>query len=94
MGNAVKAPQCIHLVILLFHRIKSGEHIQRDYDSGSDQQWIPGVDSRPVANLNKIVHGVIFVVKANDPKLTEENYVERMKKIRTHFRDEGMYKKS
>lgn len=84
--NDAVSRECLNIMT---GRIKSGEQIHRDYDGGSDQQWSPAVYSRPFADLNKIAHGVIFVVKANDPKLTEENYLERLKTIRTHVHNEG-----
>ena len=45
-----------------------------------DLCWIK-ISSR----FDKQVHGVIFVVKADDPRLTNETYLDRMKIIRNHF---------
>ena len=41
--------------------------------------------------LSRCPHAVVFVVKANDPRLKSEdgNYKEVLKKIREHFREDG-----
>ena len=40
-------------------------------------------------HLSRCSHAVVFVVKANDPRLKEGNYEEVLKKIRKHFREDG-----
>lgn len=37
--------------------------------------------------LAKFAHAVIFVLKANDPRLND--YKDTLKKIRNHFREDG-----
>ena len=39
--------------------------------------------------LSKHVHAVIFVVKANDPRLKDGKYKDTLQKIREHFRQDG-----
>ena len=39
--------------------------------------------------LSKYAHAVIFVVKANDPRLTDGKYKNTLQKIREHFREDG-----
>ena len=39
--------------------------------------------------ISKYAHAVIFVVKANDPRLTDGNYKDTLQKIREHFREDG-----
>ena len=39
--------------------------------------------------LSRCPHAVVFVVKANDPRLKDGNYKEVLKKIREHFREDG-----
>ena len=39
--------------------------------------------------LSRCPHAVVFVVKANDPRLKDGNYKETLKKIREHFREDG-----
>jgi len=39
--------------------------------------------------LAKYAHAVIFVVKANDPRLKDGKYKDTMKKIKGHFREDG-----
>lgn len=67
-------------------RIRPGEEIKREYDQekggGAKQQPL-----RKTPELAKFAHAVIFVVKANDPRL--KDYRDRLKKIRNHFREEG-----
>ena len=46
---------------------------------------------RSMAEFKDRVHAVIFVVKAHDKRLKEGLYLERMKKIRDHFRFEGNF---
>ena len=80
---------------MLYCRIKAGEEIQREYDDENkddNQAQNPGaVSARPAAKFSEQVHGVIFVVKANDPKLKEGTYLDRMKAIRHHFSFDGKY---
>ena len=66
-------------------RIRMGEEIRRDYDESTG----PVPHDRTAARFGDQVHGVIFVVKANDPQLTNETYLKRMKIIREHFRFSG-----
>ena len=39
--------------------------------------------------LAKYAHAVIFVVKANDPRLKDGKYKDTLQKIREHFREDG-----
>ena len=40
-------------------------------------------------HLSRCPHAVVFVVKANDPRLKDGNYKETLKKIREYFREDG-----
>ena len=40
-------------------------------------------------HLSRCPHAVVFVVKANDPRLKDDNYKETLKKIREYFREDG-----
>ena len=42
--------------------------------------------------LPKCAHAVVFVVKANDPRLRDGKYKETLQKIVKHFREDGKYK--
>ncbi|XP_068685273.1 interferon-induced protein 44-like [Montipora capricornis] len=67
-------------------RIRPGEEIKREYEQekGGDAKQQP---LRKTAELAKFAHAVLFVVKANDPRL--KDYMDKLKKIRNHFREEG-----
>jgi len=39
--------------------------------------------------LSRYAHAVIFVVKANDPRLKDGKYKDTLQKIREHFREDG-----
>ena len=45
--------------------------------------------SKRVPGLSKYAHAVVFVVKANDPRLTDGKYKDTLQKIREHFREDG-----
>ena len=69
-------------------RIRPGEEILRGYDLQVARQELDGAAKRAPA-LSEHAHAVIFVVKANDPRLKDGNYKEKLQKIRNHFRDDG-----
>jgi hypothetical protein len=48
------------------------------------------ISARPMSKFGDRVHAVIFVVQAHDTRLKEGTYLDRMKKIRDHFRFDGM----
>ena len=60
----------------------------RSYDkqSGSQKSEAP---AKQAPGLSKHAHAVIFVVKANDPRLTDGKYKDKLQKIREHFREDG-----
>jgi len=60
----------------------------RTYDQKGASQVSDAAAKRPV-QLSKYAHAVIFVVKANDPRLTDGNYKDTLQKIREHFRKDG-----
>lgn len=64
-------------------RIRPGEEIVRNYDETKGQT--PTKTRGQV--LAKFAHAVIFVLKANDPRLND--YKDTLKKIRNHFREDG-----
>ena len=72
-------------------RIRPGEEIQRDCDPGLSGKGNPQT-TRKTNELAKYVHAVIFVVKANDPRLKDRKYENALKKIREHFREDGKKK--
>ncbi|KAJ7347647.1 hypothetical protein OS493_039785 [Desmophyllum pertusum] len=65
-------------------RIRPGEEIVRNYDNQE-----PNAAARMAPALSKYAHAVIFVVKANDPRLTDGKYKDTLQKIREHFREDG-----
>ena len=77
-------------MLSLFLRIRPGEEISRNYDperSGEKPNAAPTTSK--AQELAKFAHAVIFVVKANDPRLKDGKYKETLKKIREHFREDG-----
>ena len=79
-------PQTIHFYL----RIRPGEEIVRGYDQskGEAAKSNPQM-ARKAQVLSKYAHAVIFVVKANDPRLKDGKYKDTLKKIREHFREDG-----
>ncbi|KAL9963882.1 hypothetical protein ACROYT_G027435 [Oculina patagonica] len=74
-------------------RIRLGEEVIRDYDNpgkqhGDGHQEPVAVARKPPA-FSKYAHAVIFVLKANDPRLEEGTYREILQKIRSHFQTNG-----
>lgn len=63
----------------------------RDYYCGIDQQMKAARQvSHTTPALSKCVHAVIFVLKANDPRLQEgELYHEKLQKFREQFQQDG-----
>ena len=60
----------------------------RTYDrQGASQE--PDAASKQAPGLSKFAHAVVFVVKANDPRLTDGKYKDTLQKIREHFREDG-----
>ena len=60
----------------------------RNYDKQGANQESYDVARRAPA-LSKYAHAVIFVVKANDPRLKDGKYKDTLQKIREHFREDG-----
>ena len=60
----------------------------RTYDRKGASQESDAAAKRAI-ELSKYAHAVIFVVKANDPRLTDGNYKDTLQKIREHFREDG-----
>ena len=60
----------------------------RTYDQqGASQE--SDAASKQAPELSKFAHAVVFVVKANDPRLTDGKYKDTLQKIREHFREDG-----
>ena len=60
----------------------------RDYDQqGANKK--PAHAASGNKALSKYAHAVIFVVKANDPRLKDGKYKDTLLKIREHFRKDG-----
>ena len=75
---------------LSLSRIRPGELILRNFDganAAANQE--PAGSVRGAQHLSKCPHAVVFVVKANDPRLKDGKYKETLKKIREHFREDG-----
>ena len=75
---------------LSLSRIRPGELILRNCDganAAANQE--PAGSVRGAQHLSKCPHAVVFVVKANDPRLKDGKYKETLKKIREHFREDG-----
>ncbi|XP_058956292.2 uncharacterized protein [Pocillopora verrucosa] len=71
-------------------RIRPGEEVKRNCDgtdAAANQE--PTGPVRGVLPLSRCAHAVVFVVKANDPRLKDGKYKETLKKIREHFRKDG-----
>ena len=82
MGNSHLCCCCSYL------RIRAGEEIVRNYDQQSARQTSDAAAKR-ARELSKYAHAVIFVVKANDPRLKDGKYKDTLQKIREHFRKDG-----
>ena len=75
---------------LSLSRIRPGEEVKRNCDgtdAAANQE--PTGPVRGVLPLSRCAHAVVFVVKANDPRLKDGKYKETLKKIREHFRKDG-----
>ena len=59
----------------------------RNYDKEGKQE--PKAAAKLAPALSKYAHAVIFVVKANDPRLKDGKYKDTLQKIREHFREDG-----
>ena len=60
----------------------------RAYDQQGAREQSHAAAKR-ATELCKYAHAVIFVVKANDPRLKDGKYKETLQKIREHFREDG-----
>ena len=60
----------------------------RNYDQQGASQKSDAASKR-APELSKYAHAVVFVVKANDPRLTDGKYKDTLQKIREHFREDG-----
>lgn len=67
-------------------RIRPGEEIVRNYDPKKGETSNPTTKTKG-QELAKFAHAVIFVLKANDPRLND--YKDTLRKIRNHFREDG-----
>ena len=77
-----------HCCYCFYLRIRPGEEIVRTYDQqGASQE--SDTASKQAPELSKFAHAVVFVVKANDPRLTDGKYKDTLQKIREHFREDG-----
>jgi len=76
------------LLFSFFLRIRAGEEIVRAYDRQGARQE-PDAAAKRAPGLSKFAHAVIFVVKANDPRLRDGHYKATLQKIREHFREDG-----
>ena len=75
---------------LSLSRILPGEEVVRNSDkSNAAANQEPTYPVRRGQLLSRCPHAVVFVVKANDPRLKDGNYKEVLKKIREHFRKDG-----
>ncbi|XP_066025099.1 uncharacterized protein, partial [Pocillopora verrucosa] len=71
-------------------RIRPGEEVVRNSDkSNAAANQEPTHPVRVRQHLSRCPHAVVFVVKANDPRLKDGNYKETLKKIREYFREDG-----
>lgn len=71
-------------------RIRPGEEIERGYDGSKDKGKGGNPQTgREAPHLSKYAHAVIFVVKANDPRLKDGKYKNALQKMREHFREDG-----
>ena len=70
-------------------RIRAGEEIVRSYDVQQGAGQKPDTAAKRAPELSKYAHAVIFVVKANDPRLKDGKYKDTLQKIREHFREDG-----
>lgn len=62
----------------------------RDYYCGINQQLKAARQvSHTTPALSECVHAVIFVLKANDPKLQYGEYHEKLQKLRGQFQQDG-----
>ena len=69
-------------------RIRPGEEIVRTHEQKGASQESNATAKRATA-ISEYAHAVIFVVKANDPRLTDGKYKDTLQKIREHFREDG-----
>jgi len=69
-------------------RIRPGEEITRNYDLGQTKEG-SSQTAMKAKEFAKYAHAVTFVVKANDPRLTDGKYKDTLKKIKDHLREDG-----
>ena len=80
----------INFCIFLNLRIRPGEEIERGYDGSKDKGKGGNPQTgRKAPHLSQYAHAVIFVVKANDPRLKDGKYKNALQKMREHFREDG-----
>ena len=82
------SPQNDSCCYCFYSRIRPGEEILRNYDQQGALQESDAAAKR-APELSRFAHAVIFVVKANDPRLKDGNYKNTLQKIREHFREDG-----
>ena len=61
----------------------------RSYDPEQGATQKSDATAKRASELSKYAHAVIFVVKANDPRLNDGKYKDTLQKIRKHFREDG-----
>lgn len=70
-------------------RIRPGQEVVRNADGNAAANQDPTNLLKGAQPLPKCAHAVVFVVKANDPRLRDGKYKETLQKIREHFREDG-----
>ena len=88
MKCAVMGNSHFYCCYCFYLRIRAGEEIVRNYDQRDASKKLDAVSKR-VPGLSKYAHAVVFVVKANDPRLKDGKYKDTLQKIREHFREDG-----
>ncbi|KAK3698540.1 hypothetical protein QZH41_014460, partial [Actinostola sp. cb2023] len=80
------ATECLNIMT---GKTRINEVMARNEDDNQMEAGSTGDTARSMAKFGDCVHAVIFVVQAHDKRLKEGTYLERMEKIRDHFRFEG-----
>ncbi|XP_022800902.1 uncharacterized protein LOC111338651 [Stylophora pistillata] len=70
-------------------KIRPGQEVVRNADGNAAANQDPTNLLQGAQPLPKCAHAVVFVVKANDPRLRDGKYKETLQKIREHFREDG-----
>ncbi|XP_022804667.1 uncharacterized protein LOC111341888 isoform X2 [Stylophora pistillata] len=84
-ANEEIVDECLEIVS---GRIRPGEEISRDYDDNKEGK--PGNSAATrTPSLARCAHAVIFVVKANDPCLSDGKYRKIFRAIKGNLRQDG-----